>query len=108
MSDPKLNTVDGVSLCDLCLDGKGGECHTPGCLLYLLADLRRRALAAPPIAREEELVDFIAQIVVVTHNHQAWTSTKALHDICEQVLDVCRAAGVAKPIARDAIKETQA
>ena len=22
-------------LCDLCLDGKGGECHTPGCALFL-------------------------------------------------------------------------
>jgi hypothetical protein len=22
-------------LCDLCLDGKGGECHVPGCALYL-------------------------------------------------------------------------
>jgi len=24
-----------LSLCDLCLDGAGGECHTPGCALYL-------------------------------------------------------------------------
>lgn len=22
-------------LCDLCLDGKGGECHSPGCSLWL-------------------------------------------------------------------------
>ena len=24
-----------LMLCDLCLDGKGGECHTPGCSLWL-------------------------------------------------------------------------
>lgn len=24
-----------LRLCDLCLDGKGGECHTPGCSLWL-------------------------------------------------------------------------
>jgi hypothetical protein len=22
-------------LCDPCLDGEGGECHTPGCMLWL-------------------------------------------------------------------------
>lgn len=22
-------------LCELCLDGKGGECHSPGCALFL-------------------------------------------------------------------------
>lgn len=24
-----------IYLCDLCLDGAGGECHTPGCCLFL-------------------------------------------------------------------------
>lgn len=24
-----------IRLCSLCLDGKGGECHTPGCALFL-------------------------------------------------------------------------
>lgn len=30
----ELNTVV-VTLCDLCLEGAGGECHTPGCGLYM-------------------------------------------------------------------------
>jgi hypothetical protein len=34
MSDPRLNLVKLV-LCDPCLDGKGGECHSPGCCLFL-------------------------------------------------------------------------
>lgn len=24
-----------LTLCELCLDGKGGECHTPGCALWM-------------------------------------------------------------------------
>jgi hypothetical protein len=34
MSDAKLNLVKLV-LCDCCLDGAGGECHVPGCQLFL-------------------------------------------------------------------------
>lgn len=29
-TEPRLNIVT-LTLCDLCLDGKGGECHVPGC-----------------------------------------------------------------------------
>jgi len=29
---PRLNLVDKVMICDMCLDGKGGICNTPGCL----------------------------------------------------------------------------
>jgi len=32
---PGLNLVTNVHWCDLCLDGAGGECHTPGCIFYL-------------------------------------------------------------------------
>lgn len=32
--DPKLYTVT-LTLCELCLDGAGGECHTPGCALWI-------------------------------------------------------------------------
>lgn len=28
-------TVVSIPLCDLCLDGAGGECHVPGCALYM-------------------------------------------------------------------------
>ncbi len=31
---PTLRTVT-LDVCDDCLDGKGGECHTPGCVLWL-------------------------------------------------------------------------
>lgn len=33
-NEPKLTAVT-VVLCNLCLDGKGGECHVPGCAMYL-------------------------------------------------------------------------
>lgn len=34
MSEPKLHRVV-VVICDLCLAGAGGECHVPGCILWL-------------------------------------------------------------------------
>jgi len=33
-ADPTLNHVNLI-LCDLCLDGVGGECHVPGCAMWL-------------------------------------------------------------------------
>ena len=30
----KLNTVV-LTLCDACLDGAGGECHEPGCSMWI-------------------------------------------------------------------------
>lgn len=40
-----LNTVT-LRMCNLCLDGVGGECHVPGCALYLnrAPDLKLRGL----------------------------------------------------------------
>lgn len=32
--EPTLHDVC-LTLCSLCLDGAGGECHTPGCALWL-------------------------------------------------------------------------
>lgn len=32
--EPKVRRVI-VNLCELCLGGAGGECHTPGCVLWL-------------------------------------------------------------------------
>lgn len=32
---PALNRVSTVYLCGDCLDGTGGECHTPGCVLWM-------------------------------------------------------------------------
>ena len=34
MEDETLTTVV-LALCDQCLDGIGGECHTPGCALWM-------------------------------------------------------------------------
>lgn len=32
--DPKVMLVE-IRLCELCLGGEGGECHVPGCALFL-------------------------------------------------------------------------
>lgn len=34
MTEPTLHRVV-LTLCNLCLDGKGGECHVPGCALWM-------------------------------------------------------------------------
>ncbi len=34
-SETDVNLVGGFNLCNQCLDGVGGECHTPGCVLFL-------------------------------------------------------------------------
>ncbi len=34
-TEVRLNKVDGMVLCDLCLDAAGGECHVPGCIMFL-------------------------------------------------------------------------
>lgn len=35
-SEPVLQFVTGtVPICSACLDGEGGECHTPGCILWI-------------------------------------------------------------------------
>jgi hypothetical protein len=47
--EPKLNIVSGIYLCDACLDGVGGECHTPGCALWISR--------APDIPIREKVVD---------------------------------------------------
>lgn len=45
----ELNRCNGVIICDLCLDGAGGECHTPGCVMWQSSapdlPLRRRIAA---------------------------------------------------------------
>lgn len=33
-SEPEVHTVQ-IPMCDLCLDGAGGECHTPGCIFWI-------------------------------------------------------------------------
>lgn len=32
---PLLKVTGSFYICEPCLDGKGGECHTPGCVLWL-------------------------------------------------------------------------
>lgn len=43
-----------ISLCELCLLGKGGECHVPGCALWLNR--------APDLAIHPELYEIIEGI----------------------------------------------
>lgn len=46
MSEPVLSMVSGsFTACSACLDGEGGECHTPGCVFWLMRapDLNLRA-----------------------------------------------------------------
>lgn len=34
--EPRLLRVSGeFTLCSACIDGEGGECHTPGCIMWL-------------------------------------------------------------------------
>ena len=35
VKEPTLNRVMGIYLCDPCLDGAGGICHTPGCAMWM-------------------------------------------------------------------------
>lgn len=34
LTESGLNIVT-LTLCDFCLDGAGGECHVPGCALWM-------------------------------------------------------------------------
>jgi len=48
MSEPTLRRVT-LTLCESCIDGAGGECHTPGCALWM-----NRAPDVPlPVAHED-------------------------------------------------------
>lgn len=46
--EPELERVT-IVLCSLCLDGRGGECHTPGCALWInrAPDLELRSKVGP-------------------------------------------------------------
>lgn len=46
---PELNIVDGMRLCSQCLDGKGGICHAPGCMLI--------RCTAPDIPIRESIIE---------------------------------------------------
>lgn len=52
--EPGLNLVV-ITLCDACLDGVGGECHTAGCALWLST--------APDLAiRDHPMVDSVRRL----------------------------------------------
>lgn len=46
--EPNVRLVT-VGLCELCIGGAGGECHTPGCILWLNR--------APDLALHAELIE---------------------------------------------------
>lgn len=54
MAEP-LNLVSGIRLCSPCIDGAGGECHTPGCLLWICR--------APDLPLREKIADFGGSII---------------------------------------------
>jgi hypothetical protein len=46
---PPINRVDGIYICDLCLDGKGGICWSPGCIFW--------AKTAPDVPIRDYILD---------------------------------------------------
>lgn len=34
MNEPTVHTIT-IDLCSLCINGAGGECHVPGCALWM-------------------------------------------------------------------------
>ena len=57
-----LNTISNVQICDACLDGAGGECHTPGCILWINR--------APDIPIRGMIIGCGGQIVKKNSEHQ--------------------------------------
>ena len=47
-NEPKLNIVNNIRMCDLCLDGEGGVCGVPGCIMC--------RSVAPDIPKREEIL----------------------------------------------------
>lgn len=64
MSDaPQLELV-AVMICSWCLDGRGGECHTPGCL-YWMQD-------APLVPQREAVIALTVQVPMSHMDEAAW------------------------------------
>lgn len=59
--EPGLNLVE-ITLCDLCLDGAGGGCHTPACALWLnrAPDI---SIRDSPFIESIKPIDFSAQTI---------------------------------------------
>jgi len=70
MPEPTLERVT-LTMCSLCLDGKGGECHTPGCALWMNrapdVTLRSKIEAPAPVGetRDGGLRDVAADLLDV-------------------------------------------
>lgn len=65
MSEPTLHQVT-TTICSLCLDGEGGECHTPGCILWLNR--------APDLPLRESILEFGGSIVAPCGGTRCWYS----------------------------------
>jgi hypothetical protein len=61
--EPTLCMVTGsFTICSACLDGKGGECHTPGCILWInrCPDLAIRGMLNAHGCRIKPVVKYVA------------------------------------------------
>ncbi|KKK96708.1 hypothetical protein LCGC14_2660050 [marine sediment metagenome] len=63
--EPRLCLVSGIYMCEACLDGAGGECHTPGCILWInrAPDLAIRATIIECGGKIEVLVSRLEELL---------------------------------------------
>ncbi len=87
--EPAVHTVM-LRLCELCLGGAGGECHVPGCALWLNR--------APDMAIHRELYE----IVNVPSDGKGPVGDTRLTEAQRLCLRVCRGEG-ARPAPESAI-----
>ena len=70
-AEPEVLEI-AIRVCRPCLDGAGGQCHTPGCALWL------HDMDTLPIARElYEVVERDPATGDVVAMHHAWEETAA-------------------------------
>jgi hypothetical protein len=60
--EPQLHRVT-LTICDLCLDGAGGECHVPGCAMWISAapDIPIRDKCDTEVAELLDRLDDVAE-----------------------------------------------
>lgn len=72
--EPATFIVDGLRICEFCLDGKGGECHSPGCVLFLSK--------APDIPLREKIVLFGGSVRPERRKGESNAGASELHNDC--------------------------
>jgi len=54
-SEPKISICNNVRICELCLGGRGGECHVPGCVFWMVS--------APDIPIRRKIIDLGGNVI---------------------------------------------